>query len=103
MGSRGLHHGAPSARIVSTARMPTPSIAPRWRAKRRATPGPASAEADARICEGIGDVDEDVDEHVRGGHEQHAALYERKVLGEDPADAAAAQAPTAEDRHDHPA
>src|SRR5262245_6720399 len=102
MGSRGLHHGAPSARIASRARMPAPSIAPRWRANRRATPGPASAEADARIGESIGDVDEDVDEHVCRRHEEHAALHEREVLGEDPADDETAEAGTAEDRlHDH--
>src|SRR6516165_12118140 len=82
--------------------MTAPSIAPRCRANRRATPGPASAETDARIGEGIGDVYEDVDQHVRRGHEQHAALYEREVLREDPADDEAAEARTAEDRlHDH--
>src|SRR5258705_13750022 len=102
MGSRGLHHGAPRARMASTARIAAPSIAPRWRARRRPMPGPPSPEADARVGEGIGDVDENIDEHVPGGDEQHAALHERKVLGEDAADDEPAEPGAAEDGlHDH--
>src|SRR5215510_11102476 len=85
IGSRGLSHGAASAIAASTTRMTSPTTAPRWRSKRRSAPG-RLPESDSRIDEGIGHVDQDVDQHVRRGHEQHGALNQREVLREDAAD-----------------
>src|SRR5437867_9110544 len=82
IGSLGLSQGAPMASSARTPRITRPATAPRWRISRR---GP-SANADPRVDEGVRDVDEDVDHHVRRRHEQHGALHERKVLGEDSAD-----------------
>src|SRR5580765_8885644 len=89
MGSREASLGAPTATRASTARMTAPTVAPRCRASRRATPARsagASADADPRIDEAIRDVDERIDQHVACRHEQHGALHEREVLGEDAAD-----------------
>src|SRR5580765_2184277 len=100
MGSREASLGAPTATRASTARMTAPTIAPRWRASRRATPARtagASADADPRIDEAIGDIDERIDQHVAGGDEQHGALHEREVLGEDAADDEAPEPRAAED------
>src|SRR5215469_10526402 len=100
MGSRGLHQGAPTASSASPARIAKPSTAPRWRASRRAMPmsaGGTSSEADARVGDGIGDVDENVDQYIGRGNEQHAALHEREVLGQDAADDEPAEAWAAED------
>ena len=112
IGSRGLSHGAPSAISARVPRMRA-DHAPRWRASRRRAGAPRDAGAvaaaasatptpDARIGEGVGHVDQHVDQHVGGGHEQHRALHEREVLGEDAADDEPAEARPAEDGlHDH--
>src|SRR5262245_37139184 len=99
MGSRAASRGAPMAKNASAARITAPTIAPRWRASRRATPARAagtSADADPRIDEPIGDVDERIDQHVAGGDEQHRALDEREILGEDAAHDEPSQAGPAE-------
>src|SRR5206468_12483348 len=85
IGSRGLSQGAATAIDASTVKITRPTTAPRCRVRRRSAPGRLS-ESDAGIDEGIGDVDQDVDQDVGRGHEQHGALHERKVLGENSAD-----------------
>src|SRR5262245_56620516 len=96
IGSRGLSHGAAAAIEASRHKITRPRTAPRWRMSRRHAPG-RLAESDSGIDVSIGDVDQDVDQHVGGGDEQHGALHEREVLREDAADDEAAETGPAED------
>ena len=53
--------------------------------------------ADPRIEHGVEHVDDEVDDHEAGGHEQHDALQDHEVAGVDGADQQPADARQGED------
>src|SRR5882672_1653581 len=74
-GSRGASQGASTASTAMTATRPRPKIAALLRRKIRTT----SVIADARIEDGVEEIDGEVDHHEGGGDEEHPALHQRIV------------------------
>src|SRR5882724_2845936 len=74
-GSRGASHGASTASTAMTATRPRPKRAALLRRKIRTT----SVIADARIEDGVEEIDGEVDHHEGGGDEEHPALHQRIV------------------------
>src|SRR5438093_885520 len=74
-GSRGAIHGASTASTAMTATSPRPKRAELLLRNMRTR----SVIADARIEDGVEEIDHEVDEHEGRGDEEHAALDERVV------------------------
>src|SRR5437870_2678332 len=100
-GSAGASHGAPTAATTSRATTTSPAKARRLRRKRcqasaesvagaagRATitPAPTAMLAlprDPRVQRPVGEVDREVDDHEGEGEDEHRALEQHVVAGED--------------------
>src|SRR5206468_8749774 len=57
-----------------------------------------SSVANARVDEAVRHVDDHVDQHVHGGHEQDRALDQRKIFGQDATDDEPPEPRSTEDR-----
>src|SRR5712692_8049498 len=93
-GSRGAIHGASTASTAMTATSPRPKRAELLLRNMRTT----SVIADARIEDGIEEIDDEVDEHEARGDEEHAALDEGIVARLDRAHHHGAEPRPGEDR-----
>src|SRR5712692_1883895 len=93
-GSRGASHGASTASTAMTATSPRPKRAELLLRNRRTR----SVIADARVENGVEEIDDEVDEHEGRGDEEHAALDERIVARLDGAHHHGAEPRPGEDR-----